>query len=535
MLGRTCALVVVVMGCSSSAPPVGPAPLRRLSNTEYLYALQDLFPEQRPTLPPLPADSAVTGFDNDADAQAPSDVRIARVEAIANVYAAGATRNAASLAAVTGCDDWTTPTQIVACRTRFLRNTGARLFRRPLTAEEEARFTARFDAWTTAIDFAGAVQLTLSAMLQSPQFLYRAEPIERPTTGGAVVPVEPYAMASRLSFFLWESVPDDELLRAAAAGELQTEASVRQQATRMLADPKAQRLAWDFHRQWLALDRIATEEHAVRTPDVDPDWTAASTDAALRESRRFVEGSFGEAGTFVDLMTSPRAWVDREAARLYGVAGPADPTTVLATSLPADERAGVLTRLAFLAGTSHRGGTSPPIRGNAIMLRLLCQLPAPPPDGVDLSVPVAAPGDGPKTNRTLFEERTRFGSCQSCHAALNGFGFGLEHYTAAGSFITSQQGLPIDASGQIRDTDVDGPYQGAVELSAALARSKVVYRCASQQWLRYALGRAPTDDEADLIDAIAARFVASGGDLRGLLTDIVTSETFRMRKLGTAP
>ncbi len=535
MVRLGCALAVVLLGCSSGGPAVGPAPLRRLSNTEYLYALADLFPDQRPALPPLPADSAVTGFDNDAEAQAPSDVRIARFEAIANIYAAGATRDAAALTAVTGCEAWATPTEARDCRTRFLRSTGARVFRRPLTSEEELRFGDRFDAWAAAVDFPGAVQLTLSALLQSPQFLYRVEPIDRPAAGGALIPVEPYAMASRLSFFLWESVPDDELLRAASAGELQTEASVRQQATRMLADPRARRLAWDFHRQWLALDRIATDEHEVRTADVDPAWTAASPVSALAESRRFVEGSFADVGTFVDLMTSRRAWVDGEAARLYGVPGPADPTAWQETALPADQRAGLLTRVAFLAGTSHRGATSPPIRGNAIELRLLCQLPKPPPDGVDLSMPVPAPGDGPKTNRMLFEQRTGYGSCQTCHAALNGFGYGLEHYTAAGGYITSQQGLPIDARGQIVGTDVDGPYVGGLELSAALARSKVVYRCATQQWLRYALGRAPTDDEADLIDAITARFVASDGDLRGLLTDIVTSETFRMRRPVSAP
>lgn len=523
------ALLVALVGCSSS-PPVGPAPLRRLSNTEYLYALADLFPDQHPTLPPLPADSAVTGFDNDADAQAPSDVRITRYEAIANLYAAGATRDLTAVRTITGCDDWSTPAAAAACRDRFLAHTGGRIFRRPLTAEETTRFTVRFDAWAAAVDFPGAVQLALSAMLQSPQFLYRAEPVDRAAGSGALVPVEPYAMASRLSFFLWESVPDDELLRVARNGGLQTEASVRAQAERMLADPRAQRLAWDFHRQWLALDRVMTDEHVARTPEIDPGWSEASQGAALGESRRFVEHSFAEAGTFVDLMTSRRAWVDGETARLYGVAGPADPTAVALVELPADQRAGLLTRVAFLAGTSHPGGTSPPIRGNAIQLRLLCQLPAPPPDGADLSMPVASPGQGPQTNRMLFEERTRYGSCPICHTSLNGFGFGLEHYTAAGSYVTSQVGLPIDASGRILGTDVDGPYRGGVELSAALARSKDVYRCASQQWLRYALGRAPTDDEATVIDAIASRFAATGGDLRGLLVDIVTSETFRMRR-----
>lgn len=526
--------LVLATGCGNDrglpVTGIGPAPLRRLSNTEYLYALGDLFPSLHPVLPPLPADNSVSGFDNEVAAQAPSDVRIARFEAIANLYAAAATQDAAAVAAVTGCADWATPTAAAACSAAFIRTTGARLFRRPLTSEEEAHFVQRFTSWATAVDFSAAVQLTLSAMLQAPQFLYRAEPAEAALpVAEPLVPVEAYAMASRLSFFLWESVPDDELLRAAGAGELQTEDDVRRQATRMLADPRALRLAWDFHRQWLGLDRIMTDEHAVRTTEIDPAWTPATQAAALRESRLFVERSFAEVGTFDDLLTSRRAFVDREMARVYGVGGPAEAETWNEVMLPGDQRAGILTRAAFLAGYSHRGGTSPPIRGNAVNLRLLCQLPAPPPDGVDLSMPVADPGNGPKTNRQLFEERTA-GGCQQCHHSLNGFGFGFENYTASGAYITQQTGLPIDASGEITGTDVDGPFANAVELSSSLGTSKVVLRCVAQKWLQYALGRMPTLEEGTLVGELGTHLIASHGDLHLLLTDIVASQTFRMRK-----
>src|SRR5262249_35526664 len=156
------------------------------------------------------------------------------------------------------------------------------------------------------------------------------------------------------------------------------------------------------------------------------------------------------------------------------------------------ERAGILTRVSFLAGYSHRGATSPPVRGNGIELRFLCQLPVSPPPNADLSQPKAEPGDGPKTNRQLFEARTKPAMCQTCHGALNGFGFGLEKYDAAGHFHTSENGLPIDASGTIRGTeDVDGPYDGAIALSEALAKSKTVHACATERMVRFALGRPP--------------------------------------------
>jgi hypothetical protein len=221
-------------------------------------------------------------------------------------------------------------------------------------------------------------------------------------------------------------------------------------------------------------------------------------------------------------------------ARIYGVPrdpASSDPAAWIETSLPEAERSGVLTRASFLAGFAHRGATSPPVRGNGIQLRLLCQLPLSPPPGVDLSQPMATPAQGPQTNRMLFEARTRPSMCQACHASLNGFGFGFENYNAAAHFQTMESGLPIDAKGTIHGTDVDGPFDGAIALSEALSRSAVVHHCATEQLFRYALGRAPEDVEAAAIDALAKSFMASGGDERTLIESIVTSPSFRMRRL----
>ncbi len=518
----------------STPAVVGPAPLRRMSNSEYLNALHDLFPELAPALPTLPNDADVAGFENAAEAQQPSDVRIARFESIANLYAEGATRDTAAVGAVVGCAEWSTPTRATECANQFIDRAGLRLFRRPLAPEERDRFALRFQGWKASIDFEAAVRLTLSAMLQSPQFLYRPEPPPALSNTGSntkVVAVEPYAMASRLSFFLWESVPDDVLLAAASRDELRTEAQLRAQAERMLADARARRVLWSFHRQWLGLDRILGDEHAFRTPQIDPGWTRATPAAASTESRLFVENVLSGNGTLRDLLTSRRAWVNGDMARIYGASPPQDPNAWQEVELRAGERGGIVTRVAFLAGLSHRGGTSPPIRGNGIQLRFLCRLPTSPPPGVDLSMPVADPKDGPKTNRTLFEERTAPATCMGCHRGLNGFGFGFEHYNAAGAFQTQEQGLPIDARGSLSGTDVDRTFDGAMDLSAALATSSEVHRCATGQWLRYALGRAPTDEESPLVSAVAAKFHDSGGNVHALLLQIVTAPTFRMRKV----
>jgi hypothetical protein len=526
---------IAAPGAVAPNPRVGASPLRRLSNVEYLNALADLFPAAHPVLPALPPDIPVAGFENAAEAQRPSDVLVARYEAIANLYADAVTREPESVRALVGCTDWSTPSLASACASSFFATTGLSIFRRPLADDERARMLLRFEGWQAAVDFEGAVQLSLSALLQSPQFLYRPEPLPRSDRPGSVVEVEPYAMASRLSFFLWESGPDAALLDAAAHGALGTAEAVRTAALRMLDDPRAARVFWDFPRQWLGLDRVLLDEHAVRTEDIDARWTAATQASANQETKLFVQNTLASGGTLRDLLTSRRAWVDGEMARVYGLPAPADPATFRETMLPETERAGLLTRASFLAGHSHRGATSPPVRGNGIQLRFLCQLPISPPPGVDLSQPKAAPGSGPQTNRMLFEARTRPAMCQGCHVGLNGFGFGFEKYDAAGHFHTSENGLAIDARGQILGTDVDRAFDGAVELSGALAESETVHACATSELVRYALGRAPTRDELPAVATFTKGLVASRGDLRALLLEIATSPSFRLRLVDGEP
>ncbi len=511
----------------TDATAVGPTPLRRLSDNEYLNTLHDLFPALSLTLPELPPDVPVAGFENAAAGQAPSDVLIARYEAIANLYAVAATTDTSAVRAMVGCATWSSPVSAALCAANFVAQTGRRIFRRPLSNSEESRYLLQFQSWESAVDFEGAVQLTLSAMLQSPQFLYRAEPLPAGATAGAVIAVEPYAMASRLSFFLWESGPDETLLQAASHDELRTAAQVTAQAERMVGDDRAKRVLWDFPRQWLGLDRILTSENLVRTPQVDPAWTAATQASASMETQLFVRNTLSGGGTLRDLLTSRRAWVDSEMSRVYGIASPTAAFSEVA--LPESERAGLLTRVSFLAGYSHSGATSPPVRGNAIQLRWLCELPMSPPPGADLSQPMAAPDQGPQTNRMLFETRTSPPACQVCHVALNGFGFGLESYNAAGRYRTTDNGLPVDASGAIHGTDVDGPFNGGIALSDALSKSQVVHHCATEELVRYALGRAPVDGELGTVDALAKAFMGSGGSVRTLLISVATSPTFRTR------
>jgi len=326
-------------------------------------------------------------------------------------------------------------------------------------------------------------------------------------------------------------VPDDLLLVAAAHGQLHTVEQLRAQTQRMLNDTRARRVFWNFHRQWLGLDRILDDEHLVRTLEVDARWSVDSQRSASTEVRLFIENVLTDEGSFRELLTSRRAWLNGEMARLYSVRASETPAAWVETLLPKAQRAGLLTRISFLAGYSHRGATSPPIRGNALALRLLCRAALSPPPGADLSQPAAPPGSGPKTNRMLFEARTQPAMCQRCHAELDGFGFGFENYAASGMYHITDDGLPVDSTGAIHGTDVDQGFRGARELSELLSGSRVVHHCAAEQWARYALGRAPTDEEQPWVEQLTDDFMNSAGDVRTLLEDIVTSPSFRLRKV----
>jgi hypothetical protein len=504
---------------------VGAAPLRRLSNREYLLSLADLFPQVAlGDLPPLPDDADLAGFDNAAEGQVPSDVRIARYADIADRYA----RALADDEALVRCDE----SDAEACAARLIAEQGRRVYRRRLDALEEERLLRLFRRGAQAVDFAAGISLAVSAMLQSPQFLYRLE--EPPAGAGpGVYALDDVALATRLSYFLWESTPDEALLEAAEAGELSTAEGLRTVVTRMLNDARVGRTLWDFHRQWLGLDRILGAEHEARAPSVDASWTATRQHSAYDETRRFVEGVLSEDGRLRDLLLSRKAWLDADMAGLYGV--PVPTAADGAALLPEAERAGILTRAAFLAGLSHPGTTSPPIRANAIQLRMLCRPPIPPPPGVSTTLDDLALDDAPHTTRALFERKTQAASCQGCHVNLNGLGFGLERYDAAGRFRSLENGLPVDDSGHVYMDGSEQPFSGGIALSAALATSRDVAACAVKTWLRFALGRAAAPEEAPLLARLSASFAEGGGELRALMGEIALSDSFRYRLVEAEP
>ncbi len=446
---------------------LGSAPARRLTNAEYDNTVRDLLGGDIPRLPEQPSDAGLQGsFENDALSLGPSDVRVARYEAAATLLGAHAVNSATARDRVVPC-----PTADAECGRQFVETFGKRAFRRPLTDDELDRWVGFFESQRASIDFDAGVQLTVAAMLQAPQFLYRLEN-EGSEINADQFELSQHELASRLSYLLWETMPDDELLAAAAAGDLESDVQLEAQARRLLTNDRARTAVRNFHRQWLYLDRVLGED---KLPELVPMWSAGARESAKEETLLFIENTFLGGGTVNDLFTSNIAYVDDVMAQLYDIPSPTEPWSQV--ELDPDERAGLLSRIAFLAGNAHDANGSPPLRGVYVMERILCETRPSPPASADVSTPVAAPNQGPMTNRDLFEQRVAPSACQGCHVRIDGFGYGFENYDAAGLFRAEDNGLPVDASGFANGIGNDADYDGAVELQALLGESDVVRGC----------------------------------------------------------
>lgn len=505
-------------------------PMRRLSRIEYDYVIEDLLGTTSRPAAGFPPDDNTIGF----------EVGVSVSEDLARDYLdtgeALARDSVADLSAIdpvlARCagTDLPTGTSADACAAEFIASFGRRAYRRPLSTEEVTALTELFRTGRDLEDFRTGIQLVLNAILVSPNFLYRIEAMPAGAREGDIVNVVDYEMASRLSFYLWRSMPDEVLLDAAAAGELRTAEDVDAQARRMMEDPRFERSYGDFFRQWLGLDRLGG------LTKVDDAWTP--------ELRSSLENSLGafldevvETGSVEDMVRGGYAFVDERSAAHLGVTIPAGATPdrdgLYRVTLPADERAGLFTHPALLAILGKSNQSDPIHRGVFVRTRLLCEvLEAPPPD-VDLTPPDLAPG---LTTRDRFDMHRNEPRCASCHALIDPIGFGFEHYDELGRYRSSEEGHPIDATGMVNaGGDAHGAFDGAIELSDRLSESNTFHNCVASQVYRFAAGRVETRREACSTTALRDRFEASGWDLRELILGITQTDDFLHRRVDAAP
>ncbi|MET0390546.1 MAG: DUF1592 domain-containing protein [Polyangiales bacterium] len=496
-----------------------PAPLARLTNLEYSNSLHALFPDVTMPEAALPSDIVVEGFDNNAKAQTPSPALVEQYQASARAVATAVT---SQLDDVLPCDAATSAQQD-SCGERFVAELVSHAYRRPITSDEHARYTALFAAAKADFGFSTAIGMVIEAALQSPHFLYRVE-LGGPAANG-VASLDGWELASRLSYFLWDGPPDEALLDAAASGMLAQPVGVEREARRMLEDSRAHAAVANLFQQWLRFDKL---DRMPKDPERYPEWNDQVAAALGSSTRKFVDHVFWDLdGSVRSLLTDRQSYVEPQTAKYFGLTAAPSGGGWLETN--PEQRSGILTQVGLMAAFAHETHDSPILRGVFVLDRLLCQTPAPPPPGVTGSVIDGATSQGPMTTRQRIAMTHEQGDCAACHHTIDGYGFGFSHYDALGMWRETENGLQVDGSGWIANTDVDGTYDGAVELGQRLAQSNQVRECVAQQWFRYSLGLGAADVPDCALEPVARALQEGDGDLHELIIATVTSPAFRSR------
>ena len=405
---------------------------------------------------------------------------------------------------------------------------GEGLFRRPLADAERdalvrtAREASAPEKGTKVRDIEAewrdGLRVLVTALLVDPRFLLR---VERPGKNGeATRALDGYEVASRLSFFLWSSVPDAALRRAAAAGELGSPDGVAREARRMLKDPRARSLSQRFATQWLGIDGL---EYRSMDPKVYPGLDAALLSSMRRETERLFDSVVRGERPVRALVTARETEVDAALAGLYGMEPPAE--SAVAVRAIDDARAGgVLGHASVLVATSNPTRTSPVKRGKWVLEALLDEAPPPPPPGVP-QLPETKDARHGLSVRELMAEHRNNPDCASCHVRMDAIGLAFERLDADGRFRSEFDGLPIDDSTEMPDGSV---LRGARGVEAMLAASTSFERSLARHLLVYALGRGTADADDVLVDRLAADLAAKG-DFATLVEGIVTADAFRIR------
>ena len=430
-----------------------------------------------------------------------------------------------------------TPADEASCAQRIVSTLAKRAFRRPSTAEDVKLLMPFYQAGRgDGGSFDDGIEAVLQRILADPEFIYRGEREPAGLAAGRTYRLTDLELASRLSFFLWSSIPDDELIDVAAAGRLRQPAVLEQQVKRMLADPRSADLITNFTGQWLSVRALRTIEPAVNLfPDFDDNLRAALG----REVELFFESIVREDSSVIDLLTADYTFVNERLAKHYGIPNIYGPHFRRVT-LPAafDMRRGLLGKGALLAVTSQAVRTSPVMRGKWVQATLLGVEPPAPPPGVEVNIERTSDNTGntkQPTMRQVLEKHRISPTCAACHQIFEPVGLALENFDAVGAWRTHEEGTPVDTSGKLPDgTSLD---RGVAALRENLVRYQEQFsRVVAERLLTYALGRGVEHDDMPMVRTIVRSAAATKYRFSSLILGIVNSPAFQMNmKPAAAP
>lgn len=511
-------------GCGPLGEPTDRATLRRLTRFEYNNTVRDLLGDATYPANAFPSEVLGNGFGNDANAQSVSSLLAEQYNTVAEDVALRATETPEKLGALATCAAGITATTDAGteagCAEELLERLATRAFRRPLEAGElEALIELREAIRAEGADFPTSIAAVIEAILQSPDFLYRVEHGEvgedgrrRPTD---------HEMATRLSYFLWGTMPDDALFAAAESGELSTAEGVRSHAERMLADERSRPVVRFFFDNLLPISGLADLE---RDPALYPAFSGQIGALMREETHTFLQHEIFEgSGTWPGVLTAPHTFVNQPLAEFYGIPGVVG-EEFRKVDLDTSQRLGLLTQAGMVAGTIHSNTTNPVVRGAFIVRNLMCSdIPLPPSELAEEIKP-PDPGSG-ATARERYSRHSEDPACSGCHSLMDPVGLAFENYDPVGQWRDTENGVAIDASGSLPAVP-GSTAAGPVELVQLIAAAEQTQACFVERWADFAYGRTRAAEDECTQLRLEEEFAAAGYDVQQLLLSLTQTDDF---------
>lgn len=524
-LGALWLLSAVLIGCGGvrEPDPVGGPPLmRRLTESQYRATVADIFGSQIPIAARFERGLRVQGLLAMGTSSAGiSPFAVEQYDAAA-VGVARAVLSPEHRGALVPCEPQPYETAFdPSCAQQFVEHYGLPLFRRPLRAEEIARFVEAARTGHERLgDFYEGLQFALIGMMVSPEFLLRIERIRPSPEDPDRLELDVWSKATRLSYFLTNSTPDRELLRAAEAGELDTEKGLRQQVDRLMASPRFKEAVRAYFADMLQFDLF---DDLAKDPVVYPAFNSnVALDAQEQTLRTIVDLLLEQDGDYRDLFTTRLAHLTRALGVVYRVPVPTRNGWERGEFPEESQRAGIQSHVSFLALHAHPGRSSATLRGKAIREIFLCQKVPDPPPNVDFTVVQDPSNTAMPTARERLIAHNNEPACAGCHKITDPIGLTLENFDGLGTYRTMENGALIDASGSLDGTEFTTP-EGFAQ---ALHDHPETPRCLVEKIYRYAVGRDTQMEERKYIDYLVASFAAEGYRIRPLMRTIALSKNF---------
>ncbi|MBZ4330995.1 DUF1592 domain-containing protein [Corallococcus sp. AS-1-12] len=500
--------------CRSAARDPGRVTLHRLNRAEYNNTVRDLLGETGSPASSFPPDDHGFGFDNNADVLSMSPLLMEKYShAAEGLVEAAWTRGVFNTCALD-------PARPEACARELLKTFARKAWRRPVTPEEVERLVAFVSLARRQGDAPEVgVKLALRSVLVSPHFLFRVE-LDPAPTSTAPHAVSDLELASRLSYFLWSSMPDEALLQAAEAGHLHEPEVLEAQVRRMLADPKAHALVDNFAGQWLYTRALDFAQPESRYGFDEPLRQAMRQEMQL-VFQEFVTGDH----RLKDLLDAPFTYVNDRLASHYGLRKPGTTAMTRVELKDHPERAGLFGKGALLTVTANPDRTSPVKRGVWVLEQLLCKGPPPPPPDAGGLAPAVDPTLNIKERMAQHRVNP---SCSGCHTLMDPLGFGMENFDPVGRWRTKEEGgAAVDPSGELPGGKT---FNGVVEMRVVVKQDPDLSACMTRHLLTYALGRGAEEQDRCTVRDISQKAEGRGGRLTDYILAIVRSDAFLQRR-----